>query len=227
MDSHLMTLTGRIHSHETFGTLDGPGVRYVLFLQGCNLRCAYCHNPDTWAFGGKEVTVEEVIADILRYKNFIRDGGVTFSGGEPLLQPEFVKALCDECRKAGLHTAIDTAGAIPLGQCRAAIDAADLILLDIKAIDPATCKALTGQDNALALKLLDYCEAQRKDVWISHVVVPGFTMDAAQLKALQDYVKRFACVKKVNLLPFHKMGMYKWERLGLTSPLANTQEACL
>ena len=217
-------ITGYVHSHETFGTLDGPGVRYVLFLQGCNLRCAYCHNPDTWAPGGQKTAVGDAIADILRYKSFIQSGGVTFSGGEPLLQAEFVAALCDECRTAGLHTAIDTAGAIPLGHCHAAIDATDLLLLDIKAMDPAMCKELTGEDNALAFKMLEYCEERRKEVWIRHVVVPGFTLDAAQIQALKDYVKQFSCVTKLTLLPFHKMGMYKWERLGLTSPLANTRD---
>ena len=166
--------TGYLHSVETFGALDGPGIRYVLFLQGCPLRCGFCHNPDTWqACTGKAVTPEDAFEDILKYKNFISSGGVTLSGGEPLLQPEFCQALISLCHSAGIHCAVDTAGSIPLDFCRQAVDAADLLLLDIKALDPTLCQELTGQDNQNALALLEYCEAAQKAVWIRHVLVPG------------------------------------------------------
>ncbi len=215
------TPIGYIHSKETFGALDGPGIRYVLFLQGCNLRCLYCHNPDTWPKGGQAITPQEVVDDIWRYKNFIRRGGVTFSGGEPLLQPEFVKAVCDLCRARGIHTAIDTAGALSFESIREAVDAADLILLDIKSIDPEMCKTLTGQDNRHALELLDYCEQTHKPVWIRQVAVPGYTLQREQLEHLRDYLKPLTCVQKTMLLPFHQLGMYKWDALRLKTPLAN------
>jgi len=215
---------GQIHSHETFGALDGPGLRYVLFLQGCGLRCLYCHNPDTWRVGGKTITAGECVVDILRYRNFIRHGGVTLSGGEPLLQPAFVQAVCEGCRVQGLHTAIDTSGAVPLAQCRDAVDAADLILLDIKAVDAAMCAMLTGRDNRDTLALLDYCESVAKPVWIRQVVVPGYTLADDQLSRLGAYLAPFRCVRRVELLPFHKMGFYKWQELGKENRLADTPE---
>jgi len=184
----------------------------------------YCHNPDMWESGGRAVTVDEAMADILRYRNFIRSGGVTFSGGEPLLQADFVRAMCEACRGEGLHTAIDTSGAVELTHCHAAMDAADLVLLDIKAMDPEMCRALTGQDNANALRLLEYCEETGKEVWVRQVIVPGYTLDKAQVKALREHCAKFKCVKKVTLLPFHKLGMYKWEKLGMPSPLADVRE---
>lgn len=216
---------GYLHSVETFGALDGPGIRYVLFLQGCPLHCSFCHNPDTWrSFTGKIVTPEDALLDILKYKNFISSGGVTFSGGEPLLQPEFCQALIELCHREGLHCAIDTAGSIFLSNCRPAVDAADLILLDIKALDPIVCKELTGQDNQNALALLNYCESVNKPVWIRHVLVPGITLIPGRLEELAEYLSGFSCIKQIELLPFHKMGEYKWEALGLCSPLTETSE---
>ena len=216
-------IVGRIHSIESFGTVDGPGVRYVLFLQGCELRCRYCHNPDTWTrTDGYDMTSDEAVADILTYLNFIREGGVTFSGGEPLLQPEFVSAVIDGCHENGLHTALDTAGSVPLEHSRGTIDKSDLLLLDIKALDPALCREITGRDNANELATLEYCETYRKPVWIRHVVVPGLTFDSARLTALADYLLRFSCVKRIDLLPFHKLGEYKWAELRYPYTLTDT-----
>lgn len=215
---------GWVHSVESFGTLDGPGIRYILFLQGCLLNCLYCHNPDSRvACRGKETTVAAVIADIRTYLSFIKKGGVTLSGGEPLFQPEFSRAVIQACKAIGLHTAIDTSGAVPLEKSRAAINAADLILLDIKSIDPGVCLELTGKDNRNALATLEYCEAHHKPVWIRHVLVPGYTLNDHQLNKLADHILRFACVKKVELLPYHKMGEYKWDALGLAYPLAGVE----
>ncbi len=212
---------GRVHSVESFGTLDGPGIRYVLFLQGCHLNCLYCHNPDTrLADRGREVTVAEIMAEIGTYRAFIKKGGVTLSGGEPLLQPEFCQAVMEGCRALGVHTAIDTSGAVPQEHSRQAINAADLILLDIKSIDPRICRELTGSDNRNTLATLEYCEARHKPVWIRHVLVPGYTLEERQLNQLADHILRFACVKKVELLPYHAMGEYKWGELGLKYALA-------
>lgn len=220
-----MGVKGRVHSVESFGTLDGPGVRYVLFLQGCGLRCLYCHNPDTWRMGGgKEMDSEEIVRDILSYRNFIRTGGVTLSGGEPLLQPEFAADILKKCAKHGIHTALDTAGAVPLAVSQPALDAADLILLDIKAFDNDLCKQLTGRGNEDTLKTLGYCELSRKPVWLRHVLVPGLTLEKGLLEPLADYLRHFSCIQKVELLPFHKMGEYKWKELRYPYVLSDTPE---
>ena len=215
---------GRLHSVETFGALDGPGIRYVLFLQGCPLRCQYCHNPDTWEISsGKSITSREAVQDILRYRNFIASGGITLSGGEPLLQPSFCREIIDLCHQEGIHCAIDTSGSVPLASCRCAVDAADLLLLDIKALDPALCKELTGKDNRNELELLSYCEITGKDVWIRHVMVPGKTLSKNKLEETAEFLSHYSCIKKVDLLPFHKMGEYKWEAMGMVSPLSDTR----
>ena len=218
------SVTGRIHSIESFGTLDGPGIRYVLFMQGCPLRCLYCHNLDSRSLeAGTMMTAGDVLADILTYRPYISKGGVTLSGGEPLLQPEFACAVLDGCREHKLHTALDTSGAIPLKQSAPALDRADLILLDIKAIDDDLCVTLTGSGNRNTLATLAYCEANRKPVWIRHVVVPGYTLDEARLSRLADHLSRYACIRKIELLPFHKMGEYKWEALKCPYELKDTQ----
>ena len=218
------SVTGRIHSIESFGTLDGPGIRYVLFMQGCPLRCIYCHNLDSRSLeAGKTMTAGEVIADILTYRPYIARGGVTLSGGEPLLQPEFACEVLDGCRAHKLHSAIDTSGVIPLNQSSPAIARADLILLDIKAIDDDLCVTLTGASNRNTLATLEYCEATRKAVWIRHVLVPGHTLDDQRLERLADHLTRYTCIRKIELLPFHKMGEYKWEALKCPYELADTQ----
>lgn len=208
--------SGNIHSFETFGAVDGPGIRFVVFFQGCPLRCRYCHNPDSWsAAGGKTYTSDAVVKKILPYRHFYRNGGgVTLSGGEPLLQSAFAAELLGKLRAAGLHTAVDTAGAVPLTRCRSAVDAADMLLLDIKSIDPEMSEYITGSRRCLEheRELLAYCEAKRKPVWIRHVIVPGLTDDAQQLRALGEYLRRFSCVEKIEPLPFHKLGEHKWPR---------------
>jgi pyruvate formate lyase activating enzyme len=220
-----METTGRIHSFESFGTLDGPGVRFVVFFQGCPLRCKYCHNPDTWDVqGGRPVAVREIMAQVESCRNFLRTGGVTLSGGEPLMQPRFALALLNACREKGFHTALDTAGSLPLSQSAPVIDAADLVLLDIKALDSAECRDLTGMDNANELATLDYCEKTEKTVWIRHVLVPGWTLDEDKLQKLAAFLRPYKCIKRIDLLPFHKMASFKWANLNLTDPLAGTSE---
>lgn len=216
---------GKIHSTESFGAVDGPGIRYVIFFQGCPLRCVYCHNPDTWNRAeGQERSVEEIVEEILPYRPFLRNGGVTLTGGEPLLQPEFAASLLQQLKRKGFHTAVDTSGSIPLEICRDAVNTADLILLDIKALDPTLCKALTRKDNTNALDLLEYCEKMKKPVWIRHVLVPGYTLDFPRLVKLAEYLKPFRCVEKVELLPFHQLGRYKWDICGLDYQLSDTPE---
>ena len=218
-------VSGKIHSFESFGTLDGPGVRYIVFLQGCALRCCYCHNPDTWdVCGGEVFIVEEVMKKILSCRNFIKSGGVTFSGGEPLLQREFLSELLDACVEEKLHTAIDTAGSVPVAVSSGVIDKANMLLLDIKSLDDTLCRKITGQGNRNALDTLEYCEKTSKPVWIRHVVVPGLTMDERKLQELSQYLEKFNCVKRVDLLGYHKLGEFKWSSLGIENTLKDTPE---
>lgn len=220
-----MNITGRIHSFESFGTLDGPGIRFVVFLQGCPLRCKYCHNPDSWnAEGGRIMTVSEIVEKIESCRSYIHSGGVTISGGEPLMQADFTRALLEACRKSGFHTALDTAGSLPLDRTAATIESADLVLLDIKALSPELCRRLTGSGNKNELATLNYCEKRGKPVWIRHVLVPGWTLDRGKLKKLALFLRSYHCVEKVELLPFHRMAEFKWKALGFPNPFENVRE---
>ena len=233
---------GRIHSCETLGALDGPGLRYVLFLQGCPFRCSYCHNPDTWApHGGREVSAAEQFSEMIRYKNYL-SGGVTVSGGEPLLQAEFVRALLSKCRAAGIHTAIDTSGGLPIEGRESAIHEADLILLDIKSFDRKKALEMCALDTDHAWGLLDFCEKQGIPVWIRHVLLPGATVfdkkeDGTGITDRESFLayneglvagicrlKGYSCVSKIELLPFHKMGEHKWAELGFPYSLGEAEE---
>ena len=212
---------GRIHSEESFGTLDGPGVRYVVFLQGCPNRCIYCHNPDTWdPNGGKTASVDELMSRIISCRNFIKNGGVTLSGGEPLMQKEFVREVLAACRKENLHTALDISGAVPLDSCREILDDADLILLDIKGVDSDSAGVLAGNPGcfANAMAILDYCEQNNKAVWIRHVLLKDLTCTEKNLQQLAGLLKPYNCIEKVELLAFHTMGFFKWEALKMTRP---------
>ena len=201
---------GYIHSVESFGAVDGPGVRFVVFLQGCPLRCLFCHNPDTWNQGeGTKMTANELFDQIKQYKNFIKNGGVTLSGGEPLMQPEFILDVLNLCKAEGIHTAIDTSGGVPLITAKAAIEAADMLLLDIKDIDKEDCEKLTGQSNTNAMAILNHCDYIGKDVWIRHVLIPEYTMNYDKLDRLARVLSWYSCIKKIELMPFHKMGEYK------------------
>ena len=213
---------GRIHSTESFGAVDGPGIRFVAFLQGCPLRCLYCHNPDTWsASEGKIYSADELVQEIISYKNFIQNGGVTLSGGEPLMQAEFCEAVIERCHAHDLHVAIDTSGAISLERTATALEMADLILLDIKDVDSEDCKKLTGFTNENTNATLDYCESIGKEVWIRHVLLPEYTLKEDKLHRLGAFLKAYQCIKKVELLPYHKMGLYKWETLKIPSKIAH------
>ena len=215
-------LTGKIHSLESFGTVDGPGIRFVTFMQGCPLRCRYCHNPDTWRADAPvkyELTPRQLLDEVSRYKSFIAKGGVTLTGGEPLMQPDFCREFFRLCREAGIHTALDTAGSVYKEKTLSVLDFTDLVLLDIKALRPEVCKKVCGADGRNALRFLDELERRGVDVWIRHVVVPGLTDDDRLLDELVGYLKPYRCVRKIEWLPYHTMGVFKYKDLGLAYPL--------
>ncbi|MCL2023329.1 MAG: radical SAM protein [Oscillospiraceae bacterium] len=200
---------GKIHHRDTGGMVDGPGIRYVVFMQGCPLRCLYCHNPGSQSEGGEEWTAKDLVKEIVKYKNFL-SGGVTFSGGEPLLQHEFIYACAQLLKKHGISIAIDTAGIPQPELAGKAIDSAELLLLDIKAHSDELALALTGCDNSRGFATLEYCEKTGKDVWLRHVLLMGYTLEENALKTLAKRLKPYTCIKRVELLPFHKMGETKW-----------------
>lgn len=219
---------GYIHSTESFGSVDGPGVRFIVFMQGCNMRCKYCHNPDTWdKSGGKEVTADEIIKAALRYRSYWgKNGGITISGGEPLLQLEFVTELCKKCKEQGISTVIDTAGK-PFtreepffSQFNDLLRYTDLIMLDLKHIDNTDHKKLTGFDNDNILDLAQYLSEKNVPVWIRHVLVPGINDDDFSLNKLHGFIKTLHNVQRVEILPYHNLGEFKYEELGIKYPLA-------
>ena len=205
---------GRIHSIETCGTLDGPGIRYIVYTQGCPLSCVYCHNPDCRAFdGGHEVSVESLFKDICRYRSFISSGGLTVSGGEPLIQPRFVRALFKRCREAGIHTALDTSGYTDLQTANLVLEYTDLVLLDIKSSDEATHLRTTGVKRAPIIRFAEHLHQINKPAWIRFVLVPGWTDSPENVRGVAEFVSRFPNVERLEVLPFHKLGEYKWEAL--------------
>jgi len=215
----------KVHSVETFGTVDGPGIRYVLFLQGCPLKCKYCHNRDTWDLSlGTERTLEDILSEIKRYTTYFKtsNGGVTISGGEPLLQSQFVTELFKELHKLSIHTALDTAGSLPINDSiKELLKYTDLVILDIKHINDEKAKKLTGLSNRNTLEFAKYLSDNNIPMWIRQVIVPGYTDDANDLKELKSFIDSLHSVKKVEILPYHKLGEYKWETLGEDYPLKN------
>lgn len=206
---------GNIDSFETMGLVDGPGVRFVVFMQGCPLRCAYCHNPETWSDQKKiEMTAEELVKKILKYRTYFGDeGGVTFSGGEPLRQPEFLLEALKECKKQNIHTCLDTSG---FGEnYEEILDYVDLVILDVKAIVPEKYKALTGQAIDKYNKFLETCQEKDKKLWLRQVIVPGYNDTKEDVLKLKAYIKNIKNVEKVELLPYHSMAKEKYKNLGI------------
>ncbi|MFV0538168.1 MAG: pyruvate formate-lyase-activating protein [Dysgonomonas sp.] len=217
-------MKGYIHSFETFGTKDGPGIRFVLFTQGCPLRCLYCHNPDTWKTNESKyvLTPEEVFLEIEKVRMFTK-GGITISGGEPLLQAEFILELFRICKANNIHTAIDTSGIYLNDKVKEVLDYTDLILLDIKHINPIKYKELTSAPLEPTFKFMEYLASNNKPVWLRYVLVPGYTDDENDLVEWAKYASQFKNVERVDILPFHQMAMHKWEQLGIDYKLGNIQ----
>ena len=251
----LCNLIGHVHSLESFGSVDGPGVRFVVFLQGCALRCKYCHNPETWACeGGEEYTPEALFQKVYRYRNYWgkkggvtvsggeplrqmefltaffqlarKKGGITVSGGEPLRQMEFLTAFFELARSKGVHTALDTAGQ-PfrpddpdyLAGFDRLMKSTSLVILDLKEIDPEKHRQLTGKDNANILAMARRVSDLGVPLWIRHVLVPGLTDDEEGLRRTADFIASLKTVQRVEVLPYHTLGLFKWEKLGIPYPL--------
>lgn len=218
-------MKGKIHSIETCGTVDGPGIRYIVFTQGCPLRCKYCHNPDTWKMeDGQEIDSDTIAQEALKYKSFMTcsGGGITVSGGEPLLQPDFVKDLFMKCKKNGIHTALDTSGFVNLIAANPVLDYTDLVLLDIKSYNPYVFKDLTGVPLEPTLNFARHLAERNIPIWIRYVLVPGLTDNPHDIEQLAKFLSTIKTVERIDILPFHKMGEYKWEKLGYHYELLDT-----
>ncbi len=225
-------MDGFIHSIESFGTVDGPGIRYVVFMQGCPLRCAYCHNPDTWDIGkGRKMSAREIIDGYNKNSSFYANGGITVTGGEPLVQVEFLIELFKKAKKQGIHTCIDTSGATYnpadssyMKKLSELMEYCDLVMLDIKHIDGVKHKWLTGFDNSNILAFAKYLDSKGIPIWIRHVVVPEITDDKGELVRLGEFIGGLKTVRALDVLPYHTMGEKKYESLGIPYRLKGTPQ---
>ena len=218
----------KIHSIESFGTVDGPGIRFVIFLQGCHLKCKYCHNRDTWDINcGNYESLDDIFNKILRYKNYIyHNGGVTVTGGEPLLQVKFLIELFKKLKAENIHTCIDTSGMVAITEdIKTLLSLTDLVLLDIKHIDPIKSKNLVGFSNERELAFAKYLSDNGIHMWIRQVLIPGYTDDESDLLKLKDFISGLENVDKIEILPYHDMGKYKWKELGLKYELDDVRVA--
>lgn len=222
---------GAIHSTESFGSVDGPGLRFLIFLKGCHLRCRYCHNPDSWSLHSDDLrTADELLDQAERYRSYwSHDGGITVSGGEPLLQLDFLLALFQKAKARGIHTTLDTAGQ-PFtwdepffSKFRALMDCTDLLLMDLKHIDSTEHKKLTGQPNDNILDLFRYLSETNKPVWLRYVLVPGITDGEHWLRETHEFIAGLKNIEKIDILPYHSMGAYKWDALGIPYSLADVK----
>ncbi len=214
---------GYIHSIESMGLVDGPGIRFVIFFQGCHLRCSFCHNPDTWEFsGGAKYTPDELMAKILRYKPYFErsGGGVTFSGGDPLCQYDFLLEMLKKCKENGIHTAIDTSG-VGHSDCREVLALTDLIMLDIKHINPDRYKEIAGVEMSAFENFLEQIKEVRPDVWLRAVIIPTINDNFDYIMDIWHLAKCIPRVQKIELLPYHTLGVNKYEKLGLKYPLGD------
>ena len=220
-------MTGYIHSKESFGTVDGPGIRYVLFMQGCPLRCIYCHNPDTWQVGsGTPITVDEVIEEFNKNKPFYKKGGITVTGGEPLLQIDFLTELFKRAKSESIHTCIDTSGIVYNPQNKELtekldelLNYTDLVMLDIKHIDTKRHKNITGAGNENILGFAKHLEKANIPLWVRHIIIEGYTDKPEDLIALGEFIGKLKNLKALDVLPYHTMGVSKYKELGLAYPL--------
>ena len=239
---------GRINKLETFGSVDGPGVRFVVFLQGCPMRCKFCHNPETWSFdiAGRdsgsnvratlpnenpfEISATDLLKKALRYKSYWgAEGGITVSGGEPLAQLDFMVEFFELAKAAGVHTCIDTSGVTfrrtgeTFEKIERLMKVTDLLLVDIKHIDPAVHKELTGHDNANILKFFRYLDEIHKPIWIRHVLVPGISDDDSALMRTRDFIRTLSNVERIDVLPYHPLALAKYQQLGIDYPLKDVK----
>lgn len=220
-------MKGLINSIETLGTLDGPGIRFVVFLQGCKLRCLYCHNPETWNLNSKdavEITPEELVEKVEKYKNYYgEDGGVTFSGGEPLLQPEFLLECLKLCKEKNIHTCLDTAG-FGFGNYEEILKYTDLVILDIKAVEENEYTKITGQKMKKFFEFLEVAQNMNKKMWLRQVIVPNINDDKAHILKLKEFASTLKNVEKVELLPYKTIGVHKYNTLNLPYRLEGVEE---
>ncbi len=223
-------MKGYVHSIESCGTVDGPGIRLVVFFQGCPMRCLYCHNPDTWKPSvGEMMSVDEIIEEYNKKKHFYKSGGITCTGGEPLLQIDFLTELFTRCHELGIHTTLDTSGITfnenpdYLKKLDKLLDVTSLIMLDIKHIDEKEHIKLTKQENTNILKFAQYIDSKNKDIWIRHVVVPGYTQNDEYLYRLGQFIATLKNIKALDVLPYHTMGVVKYENLNMEYPLKGVE----
>lgn len=221
-------ITGYVHSLESFGLVDGPGVRFVVFLQGCAMRCKFCHNPETWHSGGEQWTAEKLYEKVYRYRKYWKNnGGITVSGGEPLLQIDFVTEFFHLAKKDGVHTALDTSGqpfsdnSVWMEKFKELMSVTDLVILDLKEMDGERHKALTGYENSNILKMAQWLSDNGNSMWIRHVLVPGLTDDANELEKMHKFISGLKTVERVEILPYHTLGVFKWQNMGMKYPLEN------
>ncbi len=216
-------MQGSINSLETFGLVDGPGIRVVVFLNGCSLRCKFCHNPEMWQKGTNNITVEELVNKIKRYKPYFKNnGGVTFSGGEPLLQTKFLLEVCKELKKENIHVVLDTAG---VGyDYDELLNYVDLVIFDIKAIDKDKYQDLVSHDIKDSLVFLDKCQKKNIPMWLRQVIVPGINDTKEYILELKEFISKLKNIEKVELLPYHTMALSKYQKLGIPYPLENVPE---
>lgn len=220
-----MARSGYIHSFQSMGAVDGPGLRYVVFMQGCPLRCAYCHNPDTWEFQKGQLLEPEAVADrVLKYRTYLKNGGVTVSGGEPLMQPEFVTALFRILKQKGMHTALDTSGIGDLEKAAEVLTYTDLVLADVKFLSREQYEQYCKADFEQVTAFLDLTQRKQVPLWIRRVVIPQINDRSEDVMALLDFLKAYANVEKVELLPFRKLGLPKYEQLGISFPFSEVPE---
>jgi len=218
-------ITGRIHSLESGGMVDGPGIRFVVFTQGCPLRCLYCHNPDTQAlWEGREISVDDLMTDIAKYRSYMKftGGGVTITGGEPLIQRDFTREVFRRCQALGIHTTLDTSGFASLNVAASVLTHVDLVMLCIKAFDPDIHSKLTGVPREPTLRFAQHLQEINKPTWIRFVLVPGVTDGPSNVQDMARFLAPMRNIEKVEILPFHKMGEYKWERMGFDYALKDT-----
>lgn len=235
MSDMYQPLEGYIHSIETFGSVDGPGIRFIIFTQGCRMRCRYCHNPDTWKIQSEEshrFTAQQLVKQALRYRTYWgTKGGITVSGGEPLLQMDFLLDLFKEAKKFGIHMVIDTAGQ-PFtyeepfySKFLQLMKMVDLVLLDIKHIDSEKHRHLTGQPNENIIAMAKELDRLHKSVWIRNVLVPGWTDDEYSLRKLASFLRTLHNIERIEVLPYHTLGVYKYKLLGIPDPLPGVPPA--